>query len=68
MRIEVTVAPDGTTRIQAHGFAGRACLDATRRLEEALGHKTADRLTGEFFAKARGAADVTLPVRGHEAG
>lgn len=63
MRIEVTVAPDGATKIQTHGFAGRSCLEATRRLEAALGRTTNDRLTPEFYAAASNATETHLPAR-----
>ncbi|MDA1257861.1 MAG: DUF2997 domain-containing protein [Chloroflexi bacterium] len=35
--IEVTVAPDGSLEIDAVGFRGPDCEQATRFLEEALG-------------------------------
>lgn len=63
MRIEVTVAPDGATRIQTYGYAGRSCLEATRRLEAALGRTTSDRLTPEFYAGARSTTEAHLPAR-----
>jgi hypothetical protein len=63
MRIEVTVASDGSTGIQTYGFAGRGCLDATRRLEAALGHTTSDRLTREFYHEAGQRAGTQLPAR-----
>jgi hypothetical protein len=59
----VTIAPDGATTIQTHGFAGRSCLEATRRLEATLGRTTSDRLTPEFYATARSAIETHLPAR-----
>jgi len=35
--IEVTVAPDGELKIDALGFKGAGCEQATRFLEQALG-------------------------------
>jgi hypothetical protein len=36
-RIEVTIGPDGSISVQAVGFKGKGCEDATRAIEEALG-------------------------------
>jgi hypothetical protein len=35
--IKVTIAPDGTTKLEAIGYTGIECLKDTRVLEEALG-------------------------------
>lgn len=48
--IEVTVSPKGETTIQAKGFTGDQCRDATRNLEAALGVRTHEQLTDEFHA------------------
>ena len=48
--IEIIVSPQGETKITTKGFAGRKCQDATRELERALGTKTADKKTAEFYA------------------
>jgi len=48
--IEITVSPRGEVKVQTRGFTGNACREATRRLEEALGTKTAETLTAEFHA------------------
>ena len=47
--IEIIVSATGEINLQTHGYAGRECLEATRQLETALGAKTGDRLTGEFY-------------------
>ena len=39
-RIIVRVFPDGRTTIEAKGFTGRKCLDATRFIEEGLASPT----------------------------
>ncbi len=36
-KIKVTVAKDGTTRIEAFGFSGKECLSATKAIEDAIG-------------------------------
>lgn len=48
--IEVTVSPKGETTIQTKGFTGGQCRDVTRSLEAALGVKTHEQLTSEFYA------------------
>jgi hypothetical protein len=47
--IEVTVSPIGETTVQTKGFAGTDCLQASKFLEQALGIKTNERLTSEFY-------------------
>jgi hypothetical protein len=46
--IELTVSPTGQTRVETKGFTGSACREASRFLEQALGMRTAEQLTGEF--------------------
>lgn len=46
--IEILVTPDGTTTVQTRGFAGSSCREASKFLEEALGQRASERLTGEF--------------------
>jgi len=48
--IQVTVSPKGETRVETTGFSGSSCQDASRALEEALGAKTGETLTGEYYA------------------
>ena len=48
MKIEIIVSPKGETRVQTKGFAGSSCRDASRFIEQALGQRTAEQLTGEF--------------------
>ena len=41
--IIIDIAPDGTVTIDAIGYAGTACTDASRHIEQALGtiqHRT----------------------------
>ena len=47
--IEVIVSPTGETTVQTKGYAGADCLGASKFLEEALGVKTTERLTPEFY-------------------
>ena len=46
--IEIIVSPQGQSTAQTKGFAGPACREASRFLEQALGQRTAEQLTSEF--------------------
>lgn len=39
----------GQTSVQAEGYAGASCKDATNALEKALGQVTADETTPEMY-------------------
>ena len=47
--IEIISSPAGETRIQTQGFAGAECQQASRLLEQALGTRTGETLTAEFY-------------------
>ena len=47
--IEVIVSPKGEVAVQTKGYAGSACHEASKFLEQALGIVTADRNTAEFY-------------------
>ena len=49
--IEVIVNPDGKANIQAKGFAGASCRQASRFLEQALGTQSQERVTAEFHQR-----------------
>jgi hypothetical protein len=49
--IEVTVSPKGDVSVQTKGYAGADCLAASKFLEQALGVKTAERPTAEFYTQ-----------------
>lgn len=53
--VEVTISPNGETKIEAHGFTGGACKAATKPLEEALGAHEQDRVL-----KSEDCAGVTV--------
>ena len=46
--IEILVDQEGNSVVQTRGFAGASCREASRFVEEALGRRTGERLTGEF--------------------
>jgi hypothetical protein len=50
--LEITVDPQGNTRVETKGFTGASCRAASRFLEEALGRSTGERLTAEFYQQA----------------
>jgi hypothetical protein len=47
--ITITVAPDGKTKVETHGFTGQSCKDASQFIETALGRKTAEQFKPEYF-------------------
>lgn len=51
--IEVTVKPNGGLRIEAAGFQGRDCEEATAFLEEALGVTGERERKPEYYRKVR---------------
>ena len=42
--IEITVSPKGETTVQTRGFQGGSCRDASRFIEQALGHTVISQL------------------------
>jgi hypothetical protein len=50
--IEITVSPKGETAVTTKGFAGSSCRDASKFIEQALGHQTSETLTAEFHQTA----------------
>ena len=50
--IDVVVDAKGNVTVQTRGFAGPACQEASRFLEEALGRRGTERLTAEYFRRA----------------
>ncbi len=47
--IEIVVSPTGQTTVQTKGFSGTSCQDASRLLEQALGTRTSEERTPEFY-------------------
>jgi hypothetical protein len=58
------VLPTGETVIETQGFAGAACQEASRFLELALGAKTGERLTADYFRFVVPATGVLDQERG----
>lgn len=51
-RIIVKVSPTGGITVEAEGFQGKGCTDATKAIEEALGSRIARTLKPEFVRQA----------------
>lgn len=49
--ITVTVAKDGSTKVETSGFVGSSCQAASKFLEQALGVQQSEKLTAEFYAQ-----------------
>jgi DUF2997 family protein len=56
--IEITVSPKGETRVETKGFSGSECREASRLLEQALGQRTVETLTAEYFGQNAVRQDV----------
>jgi hypothetical protein len=47
--IEVTVDSKGQSKIETLGFTGGECREASKFIEQALGQRTDEKLTAEFY-------------------
>lgn len=47
--IEITISPTGESKVETKGFSGSSCRDASRFIEQALGQRTDEKLTAEFY-------------------
>ena len=56
--IEITVGPKGETTVQTKGFTGPECRDASKFVEVALGQKTAEQMTAEFYQGQKASQDL----------
>ena len=50
--IEITVSPTGQSSVQTKGFVGGECREASKFVEEALGHRVNETLTAKFHQAA----------------
>jgi len=48
-QIIVTFSPNGDTKIDAEGFTGKSCTDATKFLREGLGNALSEERKSEFY-------------------
>lgn len=56
--IEVTVLPNGETKLETRGFTGGECRDASRVIEQALGISTQEKLMAEFYQSAQSTPEL----------
>jgi hypothetical protein len=56
--IEITVDPQGRTRVETRGFTGGSCREASRFVEEALGQRTAEQVTAAFYVAQQAGQDL----------
>ena len=47
--IEIIVAPNGRSQVQTKGFTGSSCRLASGFIEQALGQRTSEQRTAEFY-------------------
>ena len=47
--IEILVSPKGETKVETKGFTGGSCREASKLIEQALGEKSAEQMTAEFY-------------------
>ena len=47
--IEIIISPRGETKVETKGFTGGSCREASRLLEHALGAKSTEQMTPEFY-------------------
>lgn len=48
-KIEVTVSPDGQSKVEAFGYHGNSCREATKALRKALGASKTDTPKPELY-------------------
>jgi hypothetical protein len=56
--IEIIVAKDGHVVVETKGFAGGSCREASRFVEDALGARSSERLTAEFYQRQEARPDL----------
>ena len=47
--IVITVDSKGQSKVETRGFAGTECREASKFIEQALGQRTDEKLTAEFY-------------------
>lgn len=50
--IEITIAPNGQSRVETQDFTGAECRDVSRFIEQAIGTQTNEVLKAEFHQSA----------------
>jgi hypothetical protein len=49
--IEIIIDTKGQTKVETRGFTGGECREASKFIEEALGERSGEVLTGEFYQR-----------------
>ena len=47
--IEITIDTKGQSRVETRGFTGGECREASKFIEQALGQRTDETLTADFY-------------------
>ena len=47
--IEITVDAKGQSKVETRGFTGGECREASKFIEQAMGQRTGERMTAEFY-------------------
>jgi hypothetical protein len=59
LEIVVTIAPDGTVKLETRGLKGQGCLAETEAVEKALGTVRSRTRTAEWYQQATAAKGRT---------
>jgi hypothetical protein len=57
--IEITISSKGENKVETKGFQGADCRHASQFIEQALGQRTAEQLTAEFYQTHQARSEVT---------
>ena len=60
--IEIIVTPKGQSQVQTKGFTGSSCRQASGFIEQALGQRTSEQMTAEYYQQA--SQSQTLHLKG----
>jgi hypothetical protein len=52
--VEVTVDTRGQSKVETRGFTGGECREASKFIEQALGQRTDEKLTADFYQAQSG--------------
>jgi hypothetical protein len=47
--IEITVDTKGQSKVETRGFTGGECREASKFIEQAIGQRTEEKLTADFY-------------------
>ena len=57
-QIKITIEENGDTVVEAIGFKGKSCQDATKQIEQALGSVQKSTKKPEFYIQATGTVNT----------